>query len=283
MANRIQIRRDSENNWNNIDPILADGELALTYDNNKIKVGDGNQNWSALSYIVPSLSTVATSGDYNDLSGIPTVPSTLQELISYSAGNNKQFLRFNSGTSAIEFANDFRVVPYSGVVYPGGTNAVDKAGDVAFGKGGIYYCTADANSYSLTWVDPSGWASGIIQLSNRGPNNEVLALGSKLTDGNQVVTVTELITNGWDGSRQVVRLSTEIGAWRTGTGTLTVITSGNTPNINPWTRLSTEIVSAPAHNNSPGVAGQIAYDTGYMYHCTQTNVWKRVALSADTW
>jgi hypothetical protein len=73
MANRIQIRRDSENNWNNIDPILADGELALTYDNNKIKVGDGNQNWSALSYIVPSLSTVATSGDYNDLSDKPTI------------------------------------------------------------------------------------------------------------------------------------------------------------------------------------------------------------------
>ena len=75
MANRIQIRRDSQSNWENINPVLADGELALTYDNNKIKIGDGNQNWSSLSYAtgLPSLATVATSGSYNDLDDKPTI------------------------------------------------------------------------------------------------------------------------------------------------------------------------------------------------------------------
>jgi len=274
MANRIQLRRDSHDNWNNTNPILADGEPGLDYDSNKIKIGDGETQWSGLPYATGALSlaTVATTGNYSDLSGTPTIPTNLQSLISYQASNNRQFLRFNSGTSEIEFSSDFRVVPFSSVAYPNGTIGIDKVGDVAFSAGAIYYCVQEPNSYPLTWVDPSGWASGIIQLSNRGPNNEVLSIGSKLTDGNQVVTVTELITNGWDGSRQVVRLSTEISAWRTGTGTLTVITSGNTPNTHIWARIGSEVVAAPAHNTSNGIAGQIAFDDNYIYRCVQSNL-----------
>ena len=274
MANRIQIRRDSQSNWENINPVLADGELALTYDNNQMKIGDGATNWSSLSYAtgLPSLATVATSGDYNDLNNRPTIPGSITDLISSGGSNARQFLRYNGSTGQIEFSSDFRVVPFSNVVYPNGTLGQDKVGDVAFSAGAIYYCVQEPNSYSLTWVDPSGWAGGIIQLSNRGPNNEVLALGSKLTDGNQVVTVTELITGGWDGSRQVVRLSTEISQWRSGTGTLTVLTSGTTANTHIWARIGSEVVTVPAHNNSNGIAGQIAYDSNYMYRCVTSNV-----------
>ena len=32
-------------------------------------------------------------------------------------------------------------------------------------------------------------------------------------------------------------------------------------------------------NNSPGVAGEIAVDTDYIYVCTASNTWKRVTLS----
>ncbi len=38
-----------------------------------------------------------------------------------------------------------------------------------------------------------------------------------------------------------------------------------------WTR-SVVVVDAPAHNNSLGVVGQIAFDDNYIYRCTQTNV-----------
>jgi len=278
MANRIQIRRDSESNWNNINPILADGELALTYDNNQIKIGDGSTNWSGLSYATgaPNLATVATSGSYTDLTNKPNVPESVGDLISssigYSVSNNRQFLRWKAENSSIEFSSDFRVVPFSSVAYPNGTLGQDKVGDVAFSADAIYYCVQEPNSYSLTWVDPSGWAGGIIQLSNRGPNNEVLAMGSTLTDGNQVVTVTELITGGWDGTRQVVRLSSEISAWRSGTGTLTVLTSGTTANTHIWAKIGSEVVSAPSTLTSPGIVGQIAYDSNYIYRCTQTNV-----------
>lgn len=39
--------------------------------------------------------------------------------------------------------------------------------------------------------------------------------------------------------------------------------------------------SAPATASSTGTAGDIAYDSGFLYVCTATNTWKRVAIA--TW
>jgi hypothetical protein len=54
MANRIQLRRDSQSNWENINPILADGEPGLNYNNNQIKIGNGTDTWTMLSYATSS-------------------------------------------------------------------------------------------------------------------------------------------------------------------------------------------------------------------------------------
>ena len=40
-------------------------------------------------------------------------------------------------------------------------------------------------------------------------------------------------------------------------------------------------VAAPASATSTGVTGQIATDANYIYVCTATNTWKRVAIA--TW
>jgi hypothetical protein len=40
---------------------------------------------------------------------------------------------------------------------------------------------------------------------------------------------------------------------------------------------------APAHNNSAGTVGQVAWDNGYFYVCVATNTWKRVALNLASW
>ena len=271
MANRIQIRRDSQSNWNSIDPVLADGELALTYDNNQIKIGDGANNWSSLSYTTPSFATVATSGSYNDLSNLPSVPETLMDLISsYSPSNNRQFLRFKSADSSIEFSSDFRVVPYSGVVYPGGTLGSDVAGDIAFDDSGIYYCYQTPNSYSVNYSGSTGWVpAGWIKLDSRGPGSGP-QVGDKLTDGIYTSTVASIEAT-WTGTLMLINISPAISSWKNGSGSLTVYT-GTEPHLKCWARLSTEIVSAPAHNNSVGIIGQIAYDTGYMYRCTQSTV-----------
>lgn len=40
------------------------------------------------------------------------------------------------------------------------------------------------------------------------------------------------------------------------------------------------IVTAPGTASSTGTAGQIAYDASYLYVCTGTNTWKRVAIAS---
>lgn len=50
-----------------------------------------------------------------------------------------------------------------------------------------------------------------------------------------------------------------------------------------WTvpTLATIDSGVPASAGASGTLGQIAYDTGYIYICTATNTWKRVAIA--TW
>ena len=52
MADIIQIRRDIAANWTSADPILAQGELGLETDTDKIKVGDGITPWVTLGYLI---------------------------------------------------------------------------------------------------------------------------------------------------------------------------------------------------------------------------------------
>lgn len=52
MADLIQIRRDTAANWTSANPTLAQGELGVETDTDKIKVGDGSTAWTSLSYII---------------------------------------------------------------------------------------------------------------------------------------------------------------------------------------------------------------------------------------
>lgn len=40
-----------------------------------------------------------------------------------------------------------------------------------------------------------------------------------------------------------------------------------------------DVANVPASAGSPGVAGQLAVDTNYLYACVATNTWKRVAIA----
>jgi len=46
----IKLRRDTAADWTLADPILADGELGIETDTNRIKIGDGATEWSGLRY-----------------------------------------------------------------------------------------------------------------------------------------------------------------------------------------------------------------------------------------
>lgn len=47
----IRLRRATENEWIERDPILRLGEPAFSTDINKLKIGDGRSHWSQLEYL----------------------------------------------------------------------------------------------------------------------------------------------------------------------------------------------------------------------------------------
>ena len=50
MAVQIQVRRGSAALWAEVNPILAEGELALELDTQKFKIGTGQHHWNDLIY-----------------------------------------------------------------------------------------------------------------------------------------------------------------------------------------------------------------------------------------
>jgi len=52
MADIIQIRRDTAANWTSANPTLAQGELGVETDTDKIKIGDGSTAWTSISYLI---------------------------------------------------------------------------------------------------------------------------------------------------------------------------------------------------------------------------------------
>ena len=66
MATKIQIRRDTIQNWIDNNPILSDGELGFEIDTYKIKIGDGYSAWDKLPYVTDII-------DYNELDNMPSI------------------------------------------------------------------------------------------------------------------------------------------------------------------------------------------------------------------
>ena len=61
MANRIQLRRGNGQEWQNSNPILAQGELGIELDTGRFKIGDGVTPWNTLRYERPIESTSNTA------------------------------------------------------------------------------------------------------------------------------------------------------------------------------------------------------------------------------
>jgi hypothetical protein len=50
MAQKIQFRRDTANQWTTINPVLSQGELGFEVNTGKFKIGNGGSFWNELSY-----------------------------------------------------------------------------------------------------------------------------------------------------------------------------------------------------------------------------------------
>ena len=55
MIVRIQVRRDTAENWASANPILASGEFGYETDLKGLKMGDGVTPWAELGYITADI------------------------------------------------------------------------------------------------------------------------------------------------------------------------------------------------------------------------------------
>jgi len=62
---QFQIRRGTAIQWATANPILAEGEMGLDIDTNRIKIGNGVGHWLELSYA--TLHTIAKLTDIGDV------------------------------------------------------------------------------------------------------------------------------------------------------------------------------------------------------------------------
>jgi len=63
MADIIQLRGGSAAAWTAANPILAQKELGIETDTNKLKVGDGVTAWNSLSYLNTGLADAVANGE----------------------------------------------------------------------------------------------------------------------------------------------------------------------------------------------------------------------------
>jgi hypothetical protein len=84
LNNLIALRKGTNNDWTNSDPILSSGEPGFDLSNNQLKIGDGVSSWSTLKPVNYNLNNydIVGSGNIN-ISGVLTANSGL-----FSSGLN---------------------------------------------------------------------------------------------------------------------------------------------------------------------------------------------------
>lgn len=84
------------------------------------------------------------------------------------------------------------------------------------------------------------------------------------------------VAGNYDGN--YIRIGTH-RLWSSGTGNLLWKTS-DPASATDGDALVSRVTTAPTAANSTGIQGQISIDSGFLYICTGSNTWKKVALSA---
>lgn len=80
---QIQLRTDTEANWNSNNPVLAEGEIAISYNKRDLKAGTG-ANWKNTTYMIANNPTVqnANTNAANALTQAATAASNAQTALT---------------------------------------------------------------------------------------------------------------------------------------------------------------------------------------------------------
>lgn len=247
------------------------GEYPVTVSGGPVKI--------LKDYTVPgSQSIIADTSDNAITITLPLAPSVGTTISIFDAGNaSTNAITIDPGDAAVAINGETGNVVISGnygsltLVCDGvnwtmarlsfnGSEDVAPSASISLDTSVSYFSTSGVESSSLA----------------DGTEGQVKTLMMKNASGNMSVSVA---TAGWksSGSGTIVFGSTGDscilqfiqGKWYV-IGNNNCVIEGVQPG---------EIVSAPGTASSTGLAGQIAYDSSYIYVCTAANTWKRAAIA----
>ena len=161
MANRIQLRRGNTSEWTNANPILAQGEVGIDLDQNRIKIGDGSTPWNSLSYERPD----------DQSSNIPNTLVKRDQSGNFSANAVTAALVGNASTAS-QLANA-RQISLTGDV--NGANSFDGSQNMTITTTLSTQANLSAGTYTKLTVNERG-------LVTAGQNPTTLG-GYNITDG----------------------------------------------------------------------------------------------------
>ena len=246
MANRIQLRRGSAQEWSNINPTLAIGELGIEIDTGRIKIGDGVTSWNSLKYERP-------------LESITNTPNTLVQrdadgnfqasIITASIIGNASTATRLANTRQIALTGDVT----ASATFDGSSNLNLSAGLQLISTLPHYdSTTTSSGTYTKVTVDAKGRitnASNPTSLSDYGLSGTVEGSSAQPYDrdlqGIADLTTVGIITRVSDGSISTRTI--------TGTALRISVTNGSGVSGNPTLDLVNTTVSAGTYN-TPTVA-----------------------------
>jgi len=277
---------------------------------------DWNQSNSASLDFIKNKPTLF-DGQYASLSGAPSVPATVNDLQDVNIPNpvDNRYIKWDSasnrwiqGTGSagiLDIVEDQSpqlggTLDANGNTIDMGTNVITDAGvanwNTAYGWGNhatAGYVTAYTNT---TYTQQSVQDNADVKLRLTGSDGVLDDI--KLTAGTNV-TFTAVGANGFTINATAQQsggatVTTDDSApstpadgdlwWKSDEGRLKVFYQD--PTGSQWVDASPPLAAvalgnAPSTASSTGSAGDIRYDSGYVYICVATDTWKRAALT--TW
>jgi hypothetical protein len=127
MAVIIQLRRDTAVNWQTVNPILAEGEMAYVLGSNDVRIGDGINPFTNLPNLLENdAAGIELAGTEGFISSITNVSAALQRLRDMSADGLRlvqsqetvgSHRAITSSGNLLDGTNDLHVNQYAGITH----------------------------------------------------------------------------------------------------------------------------------------------------------------------
>jgi hypothetical protein len=204
MATLIQIRRGTSSQWSSANPVLASGELAISTDLEKIKIGDGSSTWSNLLYInlTPAeIQSAIDSSVSSVLDGAPALLDTLNELAA-ALGDDENFA--STITNSLADKLDISTASSTYLTQANAASSYD-----AIGSASAAQTAAESYADSLAPnYDPAGSAATAEGNANSYTDTEISTHNSDTTSVHGIADTSLLATTSYVDTAESDAVST---------------------------------------------------------------------------